>query len=104
MEGLTLREYFEQFNAQWTERLGTTGESLARDLSQLVDLILEEHKSILEEIVKERVASWALSESEEKIPLDKISKEGLALLLTNPDYISNGELFEIIKARFPDFR
>ena len=54
MEGLTLREYFEQFNAQWTERLGTTGESLARDLSQLVDLILEEHKSILEEIVKER--------------------------------------------------
>ena len=99
---MTVREYMEQFRTQWRERLGDTGDSLARDLNILVEVILAEHREILDEALKERVASWALIDSDETIPLTKISKEGLAQLLANPDYISNGELFEIFKARFPD--
>ena len=37
-----------------------------------------------------------------KSRLSKISKEGLLLLLTNPEYISDRELFEIIRQRPPE--
>ena len=95
MKEINVREYMEEFRAQWHEHLGSTGDDLARDLSQLVDVILAE----FEAIVRENVASWALVNSDEKIPLSKISKEGLVHLLANPEYISNGELFEVLKTR-----
>ena len=96
------RQHFDEFEARWRERLGTMGGELAHDLRQLTDLLLVEQTQVLEEIIKSRVASWALSDSDEKIPLHRISKEGVAILLTNPEYISNGELMEILKQRFPD--
>jgi len=98
-----LRKYLDQFHSEWSERLGGTGEDLARDLRKLVDLLLVEQEEIATEATKRLVASWALAASDEKIPLDKISKEGLLVLLANPNYISNGELMEMLKARFPDF-
>ncbi len=101
MEQTALRKHLEQFHIEWSERLGETGELLARDLKQLVDLILEEYQEIVQERIKATVAPWALVGNEELIPLNKISKEGLAGLLANPDYISNGELWELIKLRFP---
>lgn len=96
------RQHFDEFEARWRERLGSMGGDLAHDLRQLTDLLLVEQTQILDEMIRSRVASWALAGSEEKIPLDRISKEGLALLLTNPEYISNGELMELLKQRFPD--
>ena len=98
-----LRSHMAEFQTKWGERLGGVGEDLARDLAQLVDLLFMEQERIIDETVRERVASWALAGSDEKIPLNKISKEGLMILLANPDYISNGELMEMLKARFPDF-
>ena len=98
-----LRDCLDQFHAKWSERLGVVGEDLARDLNQLVDLLLIEQEDFIDERVKERVASWALVGSDEKIPLSKISKDGLLRLLTDPNYISNGELMEMLKARFPDW-
>lgn len=99
-----LRKYLDQFHSEWSERLGGTGEDLARDLRKLVDLLLVEQEEIATEATKRLVDSWALADSDEKIPLNKISKDGLVGLLANPDYISNGELMEILKARFTDFR
>ncbi len=96
------KSHLDAFEIQWKERLGDTGEALARDLRQLVDLLLIDQTRLLDERIKEQVASWALINSDEKIPLEKISKEGLAILLANPGYISNGELMEILKQRFPD--
>ena len=100
-EPVKLLEYLEQFSIQWNERLGATGELLTRDIRQLVDLILIEHQEITEELIKIQVSPWALADNDEKIPLSKISKDGLIMLLTNPDYISNGELLEILRARLP---
>ena len=99
---IDLRQHFEEFEVRWRERLGAVGGDLARDLRQLTDLLLMEQKRVGEETIRNRVASWALVDSDEKIPLDKIGKDGLMTLLTNPGYISNGELMEILKQRFPD--
>ena len=100
-EPTKLEEWFNEFHTEWREHLGDTGERLAKDLKQLADLLLIEQSSLLDERIDARVASWARAGSDEKIPLDKISKEGLSMLLANPDYISNGELLEILKARMP---
>ena len=99
-EIVNIREYLEQFRIQWTERMGEVGDALARDLRMLVDLLLTEEREILVEVVESKVAPWAIADSSEKIPLEKISKEGLAQLLQNREYISDGELFEILKLRY----
>ena len=95
-----IQAHLEQFRIQWTNRLGSVGNDLSRDLCQLVDLLLEEHHRIAIEAVNETVEPWARLGSEERIPLSKITKEGLASLLMNPEYISNGELMKILKQRF----
>ena len=96
---MRVQEVLQQFGDEWRKRLGSTGDDLARDLTLLADAILAENELAIEEVVRKRVASWALADSDEKIPLNKISKEGLVQLLTNPEYISDGELLEILKAR-----
>ena len=98
-----LRNHLDQFHSEWSDRLGSTGDHLAQYLRKLVDLLLVEQEEIVTEATKRLVAPWALADSDERIPLDKISKEGLLMLLANPSYISNGELLEMLKARFPDF-
>ena len=95
-----IQHYLKEFHDKWAGHLGETGELLANDLRKLVDLILHEYEAIVEETIEKRVASWALANSKEQIPLNKISKEGLAKLLANPEYISNGELWELLKPRF----
>ena len=97
------KSFFEEFEAQWRERLGGTGKALSRDLRMLTDLMILHQTELIDERVKQQVASWALANSDEKIPLDKISKDGLLALLTNQVYISNGEIMEMLKLRFPDF-
>ena len=103
----SIQETMEKLKADWRERYGIVGEEQSRDLNLLVDAILvyteERNLELMNQVVNERVASWALANSDEKIPLDKISKEGLAILLANPDYISNGELLEMLRVRWPDF-
>ena len=79
---------------------GGMGDALARDLRMLVDLLLTEEREILVEVVESRVAPWAIADSSEKIPLERISKEGIEKLLQNREYISDGELFEILKLRY----
>ena len=99
-EIVNIREYLEQFRIEWTERMGGMGDALAKDLRMLVDLLLTEEREILVEVVESRVAPWAIADNSEQIPLEKISKEGIEKLLQNREYISDGELFEILKLRY----
>ena len=96
------RKYFEEFEAEWSERLGQTGTALRRDLQKLTDLLLIETREVAREQIRELVASWALSGSEEVIPMEKWDKEGVLRMASNRDFISDGELLELVRMRFPD--
>ena len=101
-DSLDFRAQFDELEGKWRERLGSTGEEVVRDIRQVADLVLIEVERLVSKYVKETVSPWALVGSTEKIPLEKISKEGLDLLLSDPEYISNGELLEILKLRLGD--
>ena len=96
----SLQEHFEQFESEWADRLGQTGRALRNDLQKLTDLILLEAQDMLDECIKARVASWALTDSEETIPMEKFSKEGVLRIASNREVVSDGELLELVRQRF----
>lgn len=83
-----LNELQEKFEREY----GRMGEEYVRDMRQIIDLVLQQH----EEIVREIVAPWALVGNEEKIPVEKFSNN-LAPLLCNPDFMSDGEIWELLR-------
>lgn len=101
-ELVSLKAEFDELEGKWRGLLGSTGEEVARDIRRVADLLLIEQERLVAEYIRETVSPWALVGSTEKIPLEKISKDGLALLLSNPEYISDGELLEILKLRLGD--
>ena len=102
MEESQIRDAMEKFRADWHRRLGESGDVLARDLNLLVDAILKETELIIDERVRARVAPWALIDNDDVIPVSKFSKEGILKLLGNREFISDGELFEILRTRFQE--
>lgn len=90
----------EEFQTRWVERLGETGRDLTNDLRQLVDLILIEQ----DELIKERVASWALRGSDETIPVSKLDKEGIIRALFAPGFMTTSERVELAQALLEDVK
>lgn len=94
----------EEFQAKWVERLGETGRDLTHDLRQLVDLILIDQHERVEGWVKELIVPWALQDSDEKIPVSMLDKEGIIRALFAPGFMSASERVELAQALLEDVK
>lgn len=82
------------------EHLGEgEGEEIHQLIRDLIDIIRQESVEMVEKVIKRRVASWALTDSDETIPLEKFSREAILNLMRNRQFVSDSELAEILAAR-----
>ena len=104
-EYTTIAEATRKITDEWRSRFGEAGNAMADDADKIIELVLLHLEQIyltreqVAEMIRLSVAPWALAGNEDPIPMEKIDKSGVIILVTNPDFITDGELMEIIKTR-----
>ena len=104
-EYTTIAEATRKITDEWRIRFGDAGNIMADDADKIIELVLLHLEQTyltreqIAELIQLSVAPWALAGNEDPIPMEKIDKFGVIMLVTNPDFITDGELMEIIKTR-----
>jgi hypothetical protein len=95
-----LLRFLDDVKSQLVIRLGQEGaDEFDLYLRDLIDILSKENRDMASKRIKELVAHWALIGNKDPIPIDKFDKPGILKLITNPEFISDRELVEVLLHR-----
>ena len=88
----SLQEQLQDFEVRLAARIGASAAAeWRREVGQIIDLVIIE--------ARDGIEPWALKDSDAKIPIDRINKDGILDLLRNPEFISMDELLDVLRYR-----